>query len=244
MKTGPFMVDHDDNADTNSVEVMQISVLMSNTAAGVAANLDGDKLTDAGLDAITLEADGTYVIGTGLGSLTPDTVSNDCKAAAKTEATTDDCKTVTAYVQTVKTVTPADATNSVTVTTTETRTFFAEAARGTMIDRGYKNTHIAVEFNVGGVTPYLGHSTKKENGATGKTKTTHYGVSGGLGDTGINFLVAARSVKPATGAKSSPWLFNLSKNLGGGATVIFEHANYDNDEPGNKETAIGLHVSF
>ena len=106
---------------------------------------------------------------------------------------------------------------------------------------GHKATHVAVEFNVGGVTPYLGHSTKKMNGA-GRTKTTHYGVRGGLGETGLNFLVAARSVQPAGGANSSPWLFNVSKGLGGGATVIFEHANYD--DGGNKETAIGLHVSF
>ena len=125
----------------------------------------------------------------------------------------------------------------------------ARTATATVADvtPGHKNTHVAVEFNVGGVTPYLGHSTKKNNSAIKgviKTKTTHYGVRGGLGDTGINFLVAARNVKPDGGTKTSPWLFNLSKNLGGGATVIFEHANYDNNEPGNKETAIGLHVTF
>ena len=133
------------------------------------------------------------------------------------------------------------------VYTTKTAADVTHAAVATLPDtkHGHKNTHVAVEFNIGGVTPYLGHSTKKENGAMGKkTKTTHYGVRGGLGDTGINFLVAARNVKPDGGAKTSPWLFNLSKNLGGGATVIFEHANYDNNEPGNKETAIGLHVTF
>ena len=120
-----------------------------------------------------------------------------------------------------------------------------DAVMGRVVDEyGYKNTHVAVEFNVGGMTPYLGHSTKKMNGAMGtKTKTTHYGVSGGLGDTGINFLVAARSVKPGGGEKFSPWLFNVSKNLGGGATVIFEHAN-DDDADKTKKSRVGLHVSF
>ena len=132
---------------------------------------------------------------------------------------------------------------------TNTPANLSHSATATVADvtPGHKNTHIAVEFNIGGVTPYLGHSTKKNNSAIKgviKTKTTHYGVRGGLGDTGINFLVAARNVKPDGGTKTSPWLFNLSKNLGGGATVIFEHANYDNNEPGNKETAIGLHVTF
>ncbi len=134
----------------------------------------------------------------------------------------------------------------------------------TEIHPGHKNTHVAVEFNVGGVTPYVGYSVKKTNmgmklqdknkdktltedeflevPAT-ETKTTHYGVSGGLGDTGISFLVAARSEKPAGGEKSSPWLFNVSKNLGGGATVIFEHAN-DDDAKKTKKSRIGLHVSF
>ena len=176
----------------------------------------------------------------------------DCKTLAATTATTDDCVTATAFVsqETTETV-AAGGGVAPTVTTTERYHFegtvagnVVETPAGSVDERGHKNTHLAVQFNVGGMTPYLGHSTKKMNGSSGKTKTTHYGVSGGLGDTGINFLVAARNVKPATGAKSSPWLFNLSKNLGGGATVIFEHANYDNNKPGNKETAIGLHVTF
>ena len=199
------------------------------------ADLDGDKLTGTGLDRITLEEDGTYVIGTGTGALTLDTVSSDCKAAAKTEAKTDDCKTVTAYVRTVKTVTLTDGTKSVTFATTETRNFYAEADMGTM--PGFKTTHVAVEF-----TPYLGYSKMKENGATKETKTTHYGVSGGLGDTGINYLVAARSLKDVDGKKTTPWLFNVSKSLGGGATVIFEHGNNDDNKSG--KSRVGLHVTF
>ena len=198
-------------------------------------------MTGTGLDKITLEEDGTYVIGTGTGALTPDTVSNDCKAAAaKTEAKTDDCKTATAYVRTVKIVIPTDGTNSVTVATTETRNLYAEADMGTM--PGFKNTHVAVEFTVGGFTPYLGYSKMKESSATKETKTTHYGVSGGLGDTGINYLVAARSVKDVDGKKTTPGLVNVSKSLGGGATVIFEHGNDDDNNSG--KSRVGLHVTF
>ena len=198
INTGSFMVDHDDSDETDSVEVMQISVLMSNTAAGVTADLDGDKLTGTGLDKITLEADGTYVIGTGTGALTPDTVSNDCKAAAKTEATTDDCKTVTAYVRTVKTVTPTDGTNSVTVATTETRNFYAEADMGTM--PGFKNTHVAVEFSVGGFTPYVGYSKMKKNGATKETKDPHIMALAAVWATPASITWwAARNVKDEDG---------------------------------------------
>ena len=107
---------------------------------------------------------------------------------------------------------------------------------------GHKTTHVAVEFSVGGFTPYVGYSKMKMNGATKETKTTHYGVSGGLGDTGINYLVAARNVKDEDGKKTSPWLFNVSKSLGGGATVIFEHGNDDNNKSG--KSRVGLHVTF
>ena len=174
----------------------------------------------------------------------------ECTAAAATPATTDDCVTATAFVSQSTTETVPAGGGTPVVATTESYHFEGTAVgnvvatpAGSVEERGHKNTHLAAQFNVGGMTPYLGHSTSKENGAAGKTKTTHYGVAGGLGDTGINFLVAARSIKPATGAKTSPWLFGLSKSLGGGATVIFEHINHD-DADSAKETAIGLHVNF
>ena len=107
---------------------------------------------------------------------------------------------------------------------------------------GHKATHVAVEFGLGGVTPYVGYSEKKMNNAANKSKTMHYGFSGSLGDTGMSFLVAGRNVKSATGAKTSPWLFNVSKDLGGGATVIFEHGN--NDDGNSGKSRVGLHVSF
>ena len=205
-----------------------------------ATNITDGALNATGLDAIRL-ADGKYRV---------DAVGSECDADDADAANA--CMTTTAYVSTKTTVARA-AGDAADTTTTVHETFHLEgAAEGNVVKTpagstrdkiGHKNTHVAVEFNVGGMTPYLGHSTKKMNGATAKTKTTHYGISGGLGDTGINFLVAARSVKPEGGAKSSPWLFNVSKNLGGGATVIFEHAN-DDDADKTKKTRVGLHVSF
>ena len=126
---------------------------------------------------------------------------------------------------------------------------------------GFKRTHVAIEFNVGGMTPYLGHSVDKANMgmmldtdntsatyntvipvAATETKTTHYGIGGGLGDTGMSYLVMGRTVKAATGAKTNPWLVNVSKSLGGGATVIFEHGNADDGVSGTSR--VGLHVTF
>ena len=107
---------------------------------------------------------------------------------------------------------------------------------------GHKSTHVAVEFGLGGVTPYLGYSERKENDETAKSKTMHYGFSGSLGDTGMSYLVSGRNVQAAGGGKTSPWLFNVSKNLGGGATVIFEHGNADNGMSGTSR--VGLHVTF
>ena len=107
---------------------------------------------------------------------------------------------------------------------------------------GHKVTHVAVEFGLGGVTPYVGYSERKENDETAKSKTMHYGFSGSLGDTGMSYLVSGRNVQAAGGGKTSPWLFNVSKNLGGGATVIFEHGNADNGMSGTSR--VGLHVTF
>ena len=117
--------------------------------------------------------------------------------------------------------------------TTETKT-------STM--RGSRSSHIAVEYSLGGITAHLGHSQMKTNGAAGKSKTTHFGISGGLGDTGMSFLAAMRSKKAANGDNSSPWLINVSRSLGGGASVHFEHANDDAGASG--KTRIGLHVGF
>ena len=135
------------------------------------------------------------------------------------------------------------------------------------IDPGYKATHIAVEFGLGGVTTWLGHSKTENNSgalvmpdmapATGDvmrnadgeldrsdasdTKVTHAGVRGSVGDGGINYYVAYRSVD-AAGAKSNPFLINLNQSLGDGATAFVEHANNDDGKSG--KTWVGLRVNF
>ncbi len=112
----------------------------------------------------------------------------------------------------------------------------------TKVEKGHKTTHVAFEFGLGGVTTYVGHTTKKVNGASGKSKTTHFGVHGGLGDTGMSFRAMARNKKGADGASSTPWLFGVSRSLGGGASLHFEHGNDDDGESGN--TRVGMQVNF
>ena len=64
---------------------------------------------------------------------------------------------------------------------------FVDETTATMY--GHKATHVAVEFGLGGVTPYVGYSEKKMNNSAAKSKTMHYGLSGSLGDTGMSYLV-------------------------------------------------------
>ncbi len=133
------------------------------------------------------------------------------------------------------------------------------------IKPGYKATHVAVEFGLGGVTTWLGYSKSENNGGdvvkpkkgeeppTGdimadytrnpasETKTTHAGVRGSVGDNGLNYLVAYRDVDTA-GKKTNPYVINLNKSLGDGATAFVEHANDDDGKSGR--TWVGLKVDF
>ncbi len=104
---------------------------------------------------------------------------------------------------------------------------------------------------------------------TKKVETIYAGASGGLGDTGVNFNVSFRNIKTSgkvlsenvngnemlrenaadiglvkrDADKHSPWVLGLSRNLGGGATVYFEHMNADKDKTKNS-SVIGLKVNF
>ena len=69
-------------------------------------------------------------------------------------------------------------------------------------------------------------------------KTTYFGFRGGLGDTGVNYLFQWRDIKDS----HKPWMLGLYKSLGGGANIIFEHANNDDDSP--NASYVGLAVSF
>ena len=124
--------------------------------------------------------------------------------------------------------------------TMHSRTYMSAPAD--KIEKGSRATHIAAQFNLGAVTAYLGYSQSEENGSGMKDKTTHYGVSGGLGDTGMSFHLMARNKDNANGMDTNPWLVGLTKGLGGGATVMVEHGNDDDGESG--KTRFGLKVDF
>ena len=108
--------------------------------------------------------------------------------------------------------------------------------------KGSRATHVAAQFSLGAITAYLGYSQNEENGSGMKDKTTHYGISGGLGETGISFHAMARNKDNASGMDSNPWLVGLTKGLGGGATVMVEHGNADDGKSG--KTRFGLKVDF
>ena len=280
-----YRVNTGTTAEPMYVDVKPITVYLTSDQ-NIAANFEGDiedgKLNATGLALIERTNDRYH----GAGAL-----ANACTTAAGDNDDTNDCAMVTAYVSEVTTYRRDPAASATVPTVTETFHAEAEEVPGDPAVpgrnavpedvtpavpgkeevapmkametvAGHKNTHVAVEFNVGGMTPYVGYSVKKTNmgmmldadmqlksdntpnvvsvPAT-ETKTTHYGVSGGLGDTGMGFLVAARSEQTDGSKKTSPWLVNVWKDLGGGATVIFGHANNDK---GTKKSRVGLHVSF
>ena len=88
------------------------------------------------------------------------------------------------------------------------------------------------------------------------------GVHGGVGDTGVGYVFAMRNEK-STGkgfddddddvstdgvadsdsGKSNPWTIGLSRSLGGGASVKFEHSEPDADDE-DSSTALWLQVDF
>ena len=261
-----FTVDHDDDADTPAVQVRRIMVFLTG-AQNIAANVDEGVLTAAGL--LLIERTNNRYHATGALPAecqalidADDGTEDDCVEVAAFvrevatqrrdpgAAATVTTVTETFFAEAVRTA-PTDGDPEVdgepntptTVGEEGTAAGFGDPPQPTpRTVPGFKRTHVAVEFSVGAVTPYLGYSKNKMNGATQDTKTTHYGLSGGLGDTGVGYLVAGRSIKNTDGTKTSPWLVNVWKDLGGGATVIFGHGNDDNGMSGRSR--VGLHVNF
>ena len=126
-----------------------------------------------------------------------------------------------------------------------------------------KSNYIAGQYSIGGITAYLGFAQHKGEDKTtvitGKRtdKTTFAGIRGSVGDTGVSYLFQARSKKtkgntggadanadePVAANKHSPWMMGLSRSLGGGATVLFEHSNPD--QRGSKSASrLALKVVF
>ena len=100
----------------------------------------------------------------------------------------------------------------------------------------------------------------------GKDKFTYAGLHGGVGDTGVNYVFTMRSEKTSTNGFGwrdadgngtfdsgenvatsgsdtiNPWTFGLSRSLGGGATLRFEHGEPDDDT--DASTGLWLQVDF
>ena len=76
-----------------------------------------------------------------------------------------------------------------------------------------------------------------------KSRHMHAGVSGPLGDTGMSFAVnVANHPDSKDGIGENPWNFNVSKSLGGGASLAFEYVDYDKKY--DNEALLRLKVDF
>ena len=123
-------------------------------------------------------------------------------------------------------------------------TMFLGYSHDSMKDAGCTQAYVDADTDDGeGVSPLMCDLKSK-------TKTTFVGVHGGVGETGVNYVFTARSEKmksngfteesdesSASASKKSPWTLGLSRSLGGGATVKFEHG-----DPGvsGKKASTGL----
>ena len=117
-----------------------------------------------------------------------------------------------------------------------------------------KTTSVAGEVSVAGITAYVGSQTKKSTDGAGagtnsspdaatiadkEQKTTFFGVRGGVGDTGIDYIFQMRDIKDM----NKPWILGMGKSLGGGASVSIEHEDKDDEMKANR-TRISLQVNF
>ena len=128
---------------------------------------------------------------------------------------------------------------------------------------------VAGNYGIGDMTVYLGYSLDSRTLAnctlanTGQgtlciprrtEKTTFAGVHGGVRDTGVNYVFTVRKIETSidtyAGTASTrsttrkPWTFGLSKSLGGGASVKFEHHDPDSGIVSASNTAVWLQVDF
>ncbi len=128
--------------------------------------------------------------------------------------------------------------------------YFAPGHVEDEMDYGEKSNHVSASFDLGAVTLGLGHSTMEsmDPTKTKKAKTNYIGVSGGIGDTGLDWRAWYRT-KEAYNAdemmeKSKPWGIGLGKDLGGGASAYVEHWNDGAKGAKKSGTVVGLRVDF
>ena len=231
--TGPIDVEAN-IADDQVMVANTLDVEVNNGDLDVEVNngdLDVD-VNNGDLDVVTTH---TFAVAS-VHSITADS-THDITADSTHDITADSTHDITA--DSTHDIT-ADSTHDITAATTTTTTTMA--VDDIEEHKGSRDTHIAAQLNLGAVTGHLGYSQLEKNGANAKTKVTHYGVSGGLGETGMSFLIQARSIDAANGKDTDPWLVALTKGLGGGATVMVEHANDDDGSSG--KTRFGLKVDF
>ena len=113
-------------------------------------------------------------------------------------------------------------------------------------DYGYTTNAVAAQVDFLGYSAHLGLLDKKSNAPGAESRSVmHLGASGAIGDTGANFLFQVRDVEQAGGDDVNPWYVSLSKSLGSGASLIFEHANPDGEGGHEDSTSvIALKVDF
>ena len=162
------------------------------------------------------------------------------------------CETTYRWVSMTKPVNPGAATDEEGMITyavvDNAEVVHTATATVAEVTPGSKASHIAAEFGLGGITAFLGYSQVESNkkGAK-KDKITHYGIRGGLGESGVNFLVQLRSEdlqgSAPMDADRDPYVVNMSKSLGDGASAYIEHGT--GDAKGEKaNTRIGMIVNF
>ena len=112
-----------------------------------------------------------------------------------------------------------------------------------------KTTALGLQFSLADVSIYTGVAKSKSSYeghpfdadatamADKETDTTFFGLSGGLGDTGVGYHFHWRDEDD-----TKPWVLGLTRGLGDSALLVLEHSNNDGASP--NATNLGLHVNF
>ena len=109
-----------------------------------------------------------------------------------------------------------------------------------MMKYGSSSTFVAFQASLGGLSAHVGWSETESNAPGNPTSNMmHVGAGGALGDTGLSWVFQMRDLEDDT----NPWVIGVTKSLGGGSSLHFEHANYDNDDD-ESETVMALKVDF
>ena len=119
-----------------------------------------------------------------------------------------------------------------------------EAAAKSGVKYGHTATHVTLQMGLGAITGTLGYSQIDSNdpAKTKDKKVSVFGLSGGLGDSGMSWAAFSKNVKDHDGTDSNPWGVSLTQSLGDNVAAYVDHGNADDGESGT--TFLGLSVSF